>query len=73
MPHILLYCLTTPEADIAVTEVDIDSSSQYSITFCFYVTDAEGQSDKMESDIEVHRSKGVKLNSSIQKKRHQLK
>lgn len=38
MPHILLYCLTTPEADIAVTEVDIDSSSQYSITFCFYVT-----------------------------------
>ena len=35
-------------------------------------TAVEGQSDKMESDMEVHVSKGVSLNSSMLKKWHPL-
>ena len=40
------------EADVGGMAVEAEPSHQYSIIFCCRMTD--GQSDKMESDVEVH-------------------
>jgi len=70
MPPILLCWPMTPEADGGMA-VEVEPSCQYSINF-FAVQQmaAEGQSDRMVSDMEVHMKHEV--NSSMGKKLHPL-
>ena len=39
MPPILLHCSTTSEADVGDMAVEVEPSHQYSVPFCFHVTD----------------------------------
>jgi len=55
------------EVDAGGMAVEVEPSSQYSITFCCHVTAADGQSDQMASDME-----GC-MNSSVQKELHSLR
>jgi len=44
----------TSEVDVGDMAVEVEVSHQYAVTFCCCVTDAaEGQSDKMVSDMEA--------------------
>ena len=54
MPPLLLSWSMMSKADVGGIAVEVESSHQYSTTFCCHVTDeAEGQSDKMASGMEV--------------------
>ena len=52
MPPILLCCPTMSEEDVGGMAVEVEPSHPYSIMFCQCV--AEGQSDKLVSDMETH-------------------
>ena len=53
MPLILCCWPAMSEADGGGTVVGVEPSHQYSIPFCCHVA-AEGRSDRMVSDMEVH-------------------
>ena len=54
MSPILLYWPTISEADVGGMAVEVEPSRQYSVKFvAVRQTTAEGQSDKMASDMEV--------------------
>ena len=50
----LLWWPTMSEADVGSMAVEAELSHQYSIIFCCHRWQAEGQSGKMVSDMEVH-------------------
>ena len=54
MPPILLRLPTTSEANVVDMAVEIEPFRQYSVKFCCRATKtAEGQSDRLASDMEV--------------------
>ena len=54
MPPIFLCVPTNSEVDVGGMAVEDEHSHQYPITFCCQVA-AEGQSDTMASDVEIHK------------------
>ena len=69
MPPVLWWCSTKSEADGGGMAVEVESSHPYSVTFCCCATGGS-RGAVWQSGI-WHGSKGVELNSFMQKKLHQ--
>ena len=70
MPSIVLYCPMMSEVDVCGMPVEFEPSCQYSTTFCCYMTDnSTGLVWKNGVRHGSMYEKGVKLNSSMWKKK----
>lgn len=70
MSSIVLYCPMMSEVDVCGMPVEFEPSSQYSTTFCCYMTDnSTGVVWKNGVRHGSMYEKGVKLNSSMWKKK----